>query len=97
MRVLSFITKMWREMFGQGGPKLERERTQPSAAWIQERVHAAIGEEALQSDSSEMYHQWPLPSAPPSPLYPVSNNLPANNQPTMRPSPGVPSTARTDM
>ena len=45
MRVLSFIAKMWREMFGQAAPKLEHERTQPSAAWIQERVHAAIGED----------------------------------------------------
>ena len=97
MPVLSFIAKIWREMFGQAAPKLEHERTQPSAAWIQERVHAAIGEEALQSESGEMYHQWPLPSAPPSPPYPVSNELPANNEPTMRPSPGVPSNGRTDM
>jgi serine/threonine protein phosphatase PrpC len=98
MRVLSFITKMWREMFGQAGPKLERERTQPSAAWIQERVHVAIGEEALQSDSGEIYHQWPLPSVPPpSPPYPVSNELPANNEPTMRPSPGAPRNGQTDM
>ena len=91
MRVLSFIAKMWREMFGQAAPKLEREQTKPSATRTQERVHAAIGEEALQSDSGERYHQRQLPPAPPSPPYA------ANKEPTVRPSPGTPRNRQTDM
>ena len=67
MRVSSFLGKIWRDVFGQAGPKWERARTQPPAAWIQERVHVATGEEALQSDRDAIYRQWVLSPAPPSP------------------------------
>src|SRR5579864_2964171 len=71
MRVSSFLAKIQRDVFGQAGPKWERARTQPSAAWIQERVHVAIGEEALQSDRDEIYRQWMSSPAPLSPRSPV--------------------------
>ena len=89
MHVSSFLAKMWRDVFGQADLKWEHARTQP-AAWIQERVHVAIGEQALQSDRDEIYHQWTSSSAPPSPPYPVGN------EPTVRLSPGAPGNGQTD-
>jgi serine/threonine protein phosphatase PrpC len=64
MRVSSLIAKLWKELFVQERPKLESGPTQPSPAWIQGRVHAAIGEEALQSDIDDVCRQWSLSSAP---------------------------------
>lgn len=69
MRVSSFLAKIWRDISGQAGPKWKCMQTPPSAAWIQERVHVAIGEEALQSDRDAIYRQWmlsPASSLPPS-------------------------------
>jgi hypothetical protein len=60
MRVSSLIAKLWKELFVQEHPKLEPGPTQPSPAWIQGRVHAAIGEEALQSDIDHVCRQWSL-------------------------------------
>ncbi len=90
MCVSSFIAKLWRDVFGQAGLQLGRARTQPSAAWIQECVHVAIREEALQSDRDEIYHQWPLSSAPPSPPYPVCD------EPMGELSPGAPRNGQTE-
>lgn len=64
MRVPSLIAKLWKEVFVQEHRKLESGPTQPSPTWIQERVHAAIGEEALQSDINGIYRQWPSTSTP---------------------------------
>lgn len=89
MHVSSFLAKMWRDVFGQADLKWEHARTQP-AAWIQERVHVAIGEQALQSDDDEIYQQWTSSSAPLSPPYPVGN------EPTVRLSPAAPGNGQTD-
>src|SRR6266480_491402 len=80
MRMSSFIAKIWREVFGQAHLKPEREPEQPSAAWIREHVHAAIGEEALQNNSDEIYRQWPLPVAP-RPSAPAVNVEPTKELP----------------
>ncbi len=89
MHVSSFLAKMWRDVFGQADLKWEHARTQP-AAWIQERVHVAIGEQVLQNDHDEIYHQWTSSSAPLSPPYPVGN------EPTVRLSPDAPGNGQTD-
>src|SRR5258706_1023721 len=91
MRMSSFIAKIWREVFGQAHLKPERESEQPSAAWIREHVHAAIGDEALQINSEEIYRQWPLPVAPRS-------SAPAVDvEPTKEVPPGQPGNVQTDM
>src|SRR5579875_1057886 len=75
MDVTGFITKLWKTIFKQKSPA-ERTTTHPSPAWIRERVHIAIGEEALQSNSDEIYRQW-LPSSTP-----FSSPSPASVGPT---------------
>src|SRR5712672_1360814 len=64
MRVSRLIAKLWKEVFVQERTKLEPGPTQPSPVWIQERVHVAIGEEALQSDTDDICCKWSLSSAP---------------------------------
>ncbi|HEX6477885.1 MAG TPA: protein phosphatase 2C domain-containing protein [Ktedonobacteraceae bacterium] len=64
MRVSSLIAKLWKGVFVQERPKLEPGSTKPSPAWIQEHVHVAIGEEALQSNIDDICRQWTLSSAP---------------------------------
>jgi serine/threonine protein phosphatase PrpC len=91
MRMFSFIAKIWREVSGQAHLEPEREPEQPSAAWIREHVHAAIGEEALQSNSDEIYQQWPLPVASRSSVPSV------NIEPTKDLPPGQAGNVQTDM
>ena len=82
MSMISFIAKKWKEVFEQAHMQSGCEQIQPSAAWIRERVHVAIGEEALQSDTDEIYRQCSLSPAPSSPPYQVCD------EPTVRLSAG---------
>jgi serine/threonine protein phosphatase PrpC len=82
MSMVSFIAKKWKEVFEQARMQSGGERIEPSEAWIRERVHVAIGEEALQSDIDEIYRQWSLSLAPSSSPYQVCD------EPTVRLSTG---------
>lgn len=91
MRVSSLIAKLWKEVFVQERPKLEPGPTQPSPTWIQERVHVAIGEEALQSDIDDICRQWSLSSAP------FSTPSQLNVEPAMSMPAGEPGNGQMDM
>lgn len=84
MGVSGIIAKLWREVFGQESLKPECAPTEPSPAWIQERVHTAIGEEALQSEMDDVCRQWSLSSAA------FSTQSPVRVEPTKDLTPGRP-------
>lgn len=91
MGLSSFIAKLWRIVYRQESLKPERTATQPSPTWIRERVHVAIGEEALRSNSDEIYRQCSLPSAP------FSSPSLASVEPTIGLPLGKPENGQTDM
>ncbi|HLH63192.1 MAG TPA: protein phosphatase 2C domain-containing protein [Ktedonobacteraceae bacterium] len=71
MRVSSYITKLWREVFGQESLEPEHAQTQISPDWIRARVHAALAEETFQAKGDEMEQQPSWSStllSPPSPV-----------------------------
>lgn len=91
MGLPSFIAKLWRTVYRQESLKPERTATQLSSAWIRERVHVAIDEEALQSNSDEISRQCLLPSAP------FSSPSSASVEPTVELPLGKPENGYTDM
>jgi serine/threonine protein phosphatase PrpC len=77
-------------VFGQESPKPECAPTEPSPAWIQERVHAAIGEQALQSEMDDVCRQWTLSSTA------YSTQSPVSIDPTIEPTPDRPGNGQMD-
>src|SRR5260370_3987699 len=71
MNTLSFRAKIRRGGFVQAGLPSGGEQARSLPARIQRRIHLATDEEVLQHSANEGEHQWPLPSAPSSPPYPV--------------------------
>src|SRR6185312_9359385 len=88
--VSGIIAKLWREVFGQESLKPEWTPTEPSPAWIQERVHVAIGEEALQPEMDDVCRQWTLSSAA------FSTQSPLNIEPKIDLTPGLPGNGQMD-
>jgi serine/threonine protein phosphatase PrpC len=91
MDTSSFIAKIRRGVFVQAGLPFGRARARSLPARIQRRVHVAANEEALQYSGDEGERQWPSPSAPFSPPYPV------RDEPMIGPPAGKPGNGHMDM
>src|SRR5258708_32208337 len=91
MNTSSFIAKIRRGVFVQAGLPSGGEQARSLPARIQRRIHLATDEEVLQHSTNEGERQWPLPSAPSSPPYPV------RDEPMIETPAGKPGHGQMDM
>src|SRR5258708_15438217 len=91
MNTSSFIAKIRRGVFVTAGLQSGGDQARSLPARIKRRIHLATDEEVLQHSTNEGERQWPLPSAPSSPPYPV------RDEPMIETPAGKPGHGQMDM